>query len=169
LSDFLHILFSFGENKSIFYRKEKNMVPEKLPESELLQYVYKTADMGVEGIAAVLDYTDSSELKKVLRDQMSEYVRYKDQAGQMLTAMGAELTGANPIAKISSSAMATGKLMMDRSASKIAEMTIQGNSMGVSKTIKHLHAYAANDDARKLTEQLLATEKANIEQLKPFL
>lgn len=140
-----------------------------LPENELLQYVYKTADMGVEGIASVLDYADNPELKKVLRDQMSEYVRYKDQAGKMLAERQAELTGANPIAKISSSAMAAGKLMMDHSASKIAEMTIQGNSMGVSKTIKHLHDYPEHDEARKLTEQLLATEKANIEQLKPFL
>ena len=140
-----------------------------LPENELLQYVYKTADMGVEGIASVLDYTENAELKKVLRDQMSEYTRYKDQAGKMLCENGAELTGANPIAKISSSAMAAGKLMMDHSASKIAEMTIQGNSMGVSKTIKHLHDYPEHDEARKLTEQLLATEKANIEQLKPFL
>ena len=140
-----------------------------LPETELLQYVYKTADMGVEGINAVLDYAQSPELKKVLRDQKSEYVRYKEQAGRMLEAKNENLTGANPIAKVSSYAMAAGKLMMDRSSSKIAEMTIQGNSMGVSKTIKHLHDYPEHDEARKLTEQLLATEKANIEQLKPFL
>ncbi len=140
-----------------------------LPETELLQYVYKTADMGVEGINAVLDYAESPELKKVLRDQKSEYVRYKDRAGKMLAERDENMTGANPIAKISSYAMATGKLIMDRSTSKIAEMTIQGNSMGVSKTIKHLHDYTEDDDARRLTEQLLATEKANIEQLKPFL
>lgn len=140
-----------------------------LPETELLQYVYKTADMGVEGINAVLDYAENPELKKVLRDQKSEYVRYKEQAGRMLEARSENLTGANPIAKVSSYAMATGKLIMDRSASKIAEMTIQGNSMGVSKTIKHLHDYPEHDEARKLTEQLLATEKSNIEQLKPFL
>lgn len=140
-----------------------------LPETELLQYVYKTADMGVEGINAVLDYAENPELKKVLRDQKSEYIRYKEQAGRMLEARSENLTGANPIAKVSSYAMATGKLIMDRSASKIAEMTIQGNSMGVSKTIKHLHDYPEHDEARKLTEQLLATEKSNIEQLKPFL
>ena len=140
-----------------------------LPQSELLKYVYKTADMGVEGINAVLDYAESPELKKVLRDQKSEYVRYKDQAGRMLAERNEDIAGANPIAKVSSYAMATGKLIMDRSSSKIAEMTIQGNSMGVSKTIKHLHDYPENDEARKLTEQLLATEKANIEQLKPFL
>nr|MBQ5811003.1 hypothetical protein [Clostridia bacterium] len=140
-----------------------------LPQTELLQYVYKTADMGVEGINAVLDYAESPELKKVLRDQKSEYVRYKDQAGKMLADRDESITGANPIAKISSYAMATGKLIMDRSSSKIAEMTIQGNSMGVSKTIKHLHDYPTHDAARKLTEALLATEKANIEQLKPFL
>ena len=43
-----------------------------LPENELLQYVYKTADMGVAGIESVLEFATNGELRKVLRDQMSE-------------------------------------------------------------------------------------------------
>lgn len=50
------------------------------------------------------------------------------------------------------------------------EMTIQGNNMGVSKTIEHLHDYDGDDEeVRQLVEKLLATEEANVEQLKPFL
>lgn len=140
-----------------------------IPENELLQYVYKTADMGVAGIEAVLEFTTSSELKKVLRDQMSEYVGCRTQAEQLLAARSDGSTGVNPIAKMSAQAMATGKLLLDASASKIAEMTIQGNSMGVSKTLRHLHDYTQNDDARRLAEDLLRIEQANIEQLKAFL
>lgn len=140
-----------------------------LPENELLQYVYKTADMGVVGIEAVLDYATDPELKKVLRDQMSEYVCCRTEAEQMLVERSDDGKGVNPIAKMSAEAMATGKLMMDPSTSNIAEMTIQGNNMGVSKTLRHLHDYPKQDDARRLTEQLLRIEQANIEQLKPFL
>ena len=60
--------------------------------------------------------------------------------------------------------------MTNRSASKIAEMTIQGNNMGVSKTIQHLHDYTGGDRAvRNLTRKLIATEEANVDQLKSFL
>lgn len=140
-----------------------------IPENELLQYVYKTADMGAVGIEAVLEYVRDPQLKKVLCDQMSEYVRCRAQAEQMLAARSDDGKGVNAIAKMSAQAMTTGKLLLDPSTSKIAEMTIQGNSMGVSKTIRHLHDYPQHDEVRSLAEQLLTTEKSNIEQLKPFL
>ena len=125
--------------------------------------------MGVTGIEAVLEYTTNAELRKVLRDQMSEYVCCRTQAEQLLAARSDDGKGVNPIAKMSAQAMTAGKLMVDSSPTKIAEMTIQGNSMGVSKTLRHLHDYEKNDDARRLTEDLLRIEQANIEQLKPFL
>ena len=140
-----------------------------LPENELLQYVYKTADMGVVGIEAVMDYVTDPELKKVLRDQMSEYVCCRTEAEQMLLSRSEDGKGPGLMAKMSAEAMATGKLMMDASTENIAEMTIQGNNMGVSKTLRHLHDYPKEDDARRLTERLLKIEQANVEQLKPFL
>ena len=74
------------------------------------------------------------------------------------------------MAKISSEVMAHGQMLLNDSVSKIAEMTIQGNNMGVSKTIQHLHDYSGDDEeVRALTRKLLATEEANVEQLKPFL
>ncbi|MBQ5390584.1 MAG: hypothetical protein IIU58_06735 [Clostridia bacterium] len=140
-----------------------------LPENELLQYVYKTADMGVVGIEAVLEYATDPALRKVLRDQMSEYVCCRTEAEQMLLARSEDGKGVNPIAKLSAQAMSVGKMMTDSSTSSIAEMTIQGNNMGVSKTLRHLRDYPKQDDVRRLTEQLLKIEQANIEQLKPFL
>ena len=51
-----------------------------------------------------------------------------------------------------------------------SEMMIKGNTMGVTKTIKHLHDYAGKDSAvRELTKKLLATEEENARQLRPFL
>ena len=49
-------------------------------------------------------------------------------------------------------------------------MTIQGNNMGISKTIQHLHDYTGNGQAAvELANRLLATQRANVEQLQAYL
>lgn len=139
-------------------------------DSELLQYVYKTTDMGCKGIESVENYIKCTALKDKLKDQKVEYQKLRNQAKDLLAAMDEEPKGVGPIAGISADVMAAGEMMVNHTDSKIAEMTIQGNQMGVNKTIKHLHDYSGtNDTVRTLTQKLLATEEANVEQLKSFL
>ena len=139
-------------------------------DTELLQYVYKTADMGCTGIQSVLDYTQSAPLKNKLKDQYKEYSDLRKQAQSLLQARQDPPEGADILAKVSADFMTAGKMMVDHTDSKIAEMTIQGNQMGINKTIKHLHDYSGqNGTTRALAEKLLATEQANAEQLKSFL
>ena len=141
-----------------------------LPETELLQYVHKTADMGCEGIHSVLEYTENIQLKKALEEQLFEYQNLRRKAAELLNKRGEKPSNAGTIAKMSSGIMAIGKLMIDRSDSKIAEMTIQGNNLGVNKTLRHLHDYDGEDkEVKNLTEKLLATEENNVEKLKMFL
>lgn len=139
-------------------------------DTELLQYVYKTTDMGCDGIQSVLDYVQSADLKDKLKDQQDEYRNLRSQAKTLLEKRNELPKGVSPIAKVSADVMSTGKMMVDHTDSKIAEMTIQGNQMGINKTIEHLHDYhGQNVTIRALTEKLLATEQANAEQLKSFL
>lgn len=139
-------------------------------DTELLQYVYKTADMGCEGIRSVLDHTHSTSLKSQLKDQQEEYQKIRSQAQVLLEGRNELPKGAGPVAKISADLMSAGKMMADHTDSKIAEMAIEGNQMGINKTIKHLHNYGGRDGAvRDLTKKLLTTEQANAEQLKRFL
>ena len=47
---------------------------------------------------------------------------------------------------------------------------IQGNTMGMTKSLKHLHDYHGKDErVRDLANKLLKTEEANIQQMKKFL
>ena len=74
------------------------------------------------------------------------------------------------MARLSSQAMATRKTLSDASESKLAERVSQGNNMGGTKGLKHLHDYQGNDPKiRALAEKLLATEQANVSQMQPFL
>ncbi|NLM84280.1 MAG: hypothetical protein GX189_06170 [Clostridiales bacterium] len=141
-----------------------------LHDTELLQYVYKTTDMGCKGIQSVLDRAKSENLKSTLTQQQREYAKLRDEARAILESKREKPKGVSPVSKLSADMMTSLKMMTGRSDSKIAEMTIQGNQLGITKTAKHLNNYSGGDETvRSLTKKLLETEEANAKQLQRFL
>ena len=93
-----------------------------------------------------------------------------DQAERLLRSLGEEPRDPGLLAKVSAEVMSTFKTLADPSASNIAEMVIQGNTMGATKSTRHLGDYAGgNREIRNLAERLLHTEEANAAQMKQFL
>ena len=141
-----------------------------LSETQLLNHIYQTAEMGREGIQSVLKYTEEPKLVQALNSQLSEYQQIQNSAGSMLQARGEPPKGIGPVAKASSEVMSTMKAMTDRSATNIAEMMIQGSTMGVTKSLRTIRDCDVKDgEVRRLADQLLKTEQANIEEMKRFL
>ncbi len=140
-----------------------------LPEMELLQYVYKTADMGCEGINAVESHAEEKMLRELKR-QRAEYEHIRGEADALIRQRGDSPGGAGKMAKLSADMMSAGQLAMDDSRSKIAEMMIQGTTMGIVKTIRHLRDYDGQDDKpRALGQRLLDTQESNVEKMKAYL
>lgn len=98
-----------------------------------MQYIHKTAEMGCEGILSVLNYTADGGLKNVLSQQLDEYRNFERDAEKLLLEHGERANDVGTVAKTSARMMSAGKLAANRSASKIAEMTIEGNNMGINK------------------------------------
>ena len=141
-----------------------------MKDMELLQYVHETAAMGVLGLQDLLPQAESTGMRQSLRSQIREYQDIAHSSAQLLQAKGAQPKDPGLMARLSSQAMATVKTLADSSDSKLAEMVIQGNNMGVTKGLKHLHDYQGNDPKiRALAKKLLATEQANVSQMQPFL
>lgn len=141
-----------------------------LTETQLLNHIYQTAEMGCEGIHSVLKYADEPKLVDALHSQLSEYETLQNSAGAMLQARGESAKGISPMAKLSSEAMATMKAMADHSATNIAEMMIQGSTMGVTKSLRTIRDCDLQDNSvRDLANRLLKTEQDNIEEMKKFL
>ena len=139
-------------------------------DSELLQYIHQTAEMGKSGIDAVSNQVRTDSLHQVLQAQYSEYDQLSTASGQMLAARGEFPKDVSPVAKISAELTSAVKTMTDDSPAKIAEMMIQGNTMGITKSLRSLHSYQGTDHkVRRLAEKLLSTEQANVEQMKQFL
>lgn len=141
-----------------------------LSETQLLNHIYQTAEMGQDGIQSVLKYANEPKLCSALNAQMTEYRKLQDSASQMLKERNREPAGINPMAKMGSEMMSAMKTMTDHSATKIAEMMIQGSTMGVTKSIRTIRDCDLKDERVKdLADKLLQTEQANIEEMKKFL
>ncbi len=141
-----------------------------LNEAQLLNHIYQTAEMGCEGIQSVLKYADEPRIVDALNNQLSEYQKLQNSAETMLHARGEHPKGIGALAKMGSEAMSTMKTMMDHSATKIAEMMIQGSTMGVTKSLRTIRDCDLKDErVRDLADKLLKTEEANITEMKKFL
>ncbi|HIR18687.1 MAG TPA: hypothetical protein IAB33_00190 [Candidatus Pelethomonas intestinigallinarum] len=139
-------------------------------EIDLLSHVYQTAEMGQDGITSVLRYSRDPSLRQALERQKREYRELQASAGDMLRSRGVQPDGVGAAAKLSSELMSAMKTMVDHSSTKIAEMMIQGSTMGVTKSLRTLRDCRPEDPRVKdLADKLLKTEQANIEEMKTFL
>ncbi len=141
-----------------------------LSETQLLNHIYQTAEMGEDGILSVLKYADEPRLCSALNTQMTEYRKLQDSAAAMLRERQIEPKGISSMARAGSEMMSAMKTMTDHSATKIAELMIQGSTMGVTKSLRTIRDCALKDEqVRDLADKLLKTEQANIEEMKKFL
>lgn len=141
-----------------------------LSETQLLNHIYQTAEMGQDGIRSVMGYAKEPKLLTALSQQMTEYQKLQDSAGEMLRARRVEPEGIGTMAKMGSEMMSAMKTMADHSATKIAEMMIQGSTMGVTKSLRTIRDCDLKDErVRDLADKLLKTEQANIEEMKKYL
>lgn len=141
-----------------------------LNNTDLLNHIRQTTEMGRDGIDMVMEYAEYKPFRDALQDQKAEYSRLYRAADTMLRIRGGEPQELSAIAKLSSELSSSMKTMRDHSTSKIAEMMIQGNTRGMTKSLQCLDQYSGEDkEVKALAEKLLRTEEANIEQMKPFL
>ena len=141
-----------------------------MKDTELLQFVHKTAQMGIKGLKDVEGQIHEEPLREAVGRQVAEYRKISREAGELLRSYGEEPNDVGLVARISSEVMSAAKTFPAASSSKIAEMVIQGNTMGITKGTKHLNDYAGDDrQVRALAQRLIATEQDNVEQMKRFL
>lgn len=141
-----------------------------MKDGEMLDYIYKSTEMGRYGILTVLPGAQEENLRSALEQQLTEYGKLSQASAKLLEERGKHPKELGGMAKLSSRVSAGMQRMMDPSGEKIAEMMIQGNTMGMTKSLRHIHDYETGDSQVKhLAGKLLATEEANIEQMKKFL
>ena len=137
---------------------------------ELLNAIYKNVDMGTHAIDSIIDKVSDQKLQKLILKQNKIYETILADCEKLATHMAEELNGINPFAKMSSSASINMKTLINNEASHIAEMMIQGTTMGITDVIKAMGEYpTAHDEIKNVAIRLQHSEEEFVDSLKTFL
>lgn len=137
---------------------------------EMLNEIRKTTKMGQVGIHAVMKGGLTGEFHNVLKSQLEEYDAIYHEADTLLREHGGTPKKLNTLAKWGSAMATSMKMKSDGSHSKVAEMMIQGNTKGMIKSIQSIRSMGILDPkVSALSNRLLQTEQANIDQMKAYL
>ena len=137
---------------------------------ELLDYVYQNAEMGVNSISKLMEITDDAEFMRQLDTQKNEYTAMKNDAEKLLREKGMTEDDLSAFDRARTYIMINMQTIKDKSVSHIAEMLMQGSTMGIVQALRKLREYTQVDEAvQKLMKKLLEMEEHNFEQLKKYV
>jgi hypothetical protein len=142
---------------------------EKITTVELYQEVYKGCKMGADSLVNLLPKVNDESLRNEITAQLDRYEDYASQAREKLFDLDKTPKEENPISKISAKMGVMMNTMLDATSSHIAQMIIEGCSMGITELLKAVHAYGEKDEAEQLTRDVISFEESCSENMKKYL
>ena len=126
--------------------------------------------MGVSAIDEVVDKANAQALRDLLSVSKEEHERLGRSVRDALHRFGDEGKAPSPIAKTMSTAKTNMELMMKPCDATIADLIIDGCSMGIKSLSKYLNQYAAADESAKdVFKKLIALEEELARDLRGYL
>ena len=104
----------------------------------LLNEVSRSAEMGKNTVRRLLDVTDDPKMLSHLRKELATFEDVSRRSHAMLATYGKLPKEQSPAAKLSAQMGISMKTMVDRSPRNLAEMLIEGNTMGVTQLTEAL-------------------------------
>ena len=126
--------------------------------------------MGISAIDEVMEYAQSTDMRKYLQDSSEENQKLQDDLQKVLADYHDNGKEPNPIASGMSWIKTNFKLKMDESDSTIAELMTDGCNMGIKSLSRYLNQYQAADERSKdLTKRLIKAEEKLSQNMRQFL
>ena len=137
---------------------------------ELLRDVVRTARDGDEGIRLVMDKTNDTGFREALFTEQEKYQSVERDAGRRLVGMGSK---AEPESVMARAGMWMGmqmQTMTDHSTAHLANLLIQGSTMGVTELTRSRNEHKdADEGSMALGDRLIKCQQESIERAKGFL
>ena len=141
-----------------------------MQEIEILKEISKDAKMGMDSLTTVTDKAQDEKFKKVLNNQHDEYQNIFDRSQELLIQQGENYEDVPTMQKVMSWTGIQMNTMSDKSNSKLSELLIQGNDMGVVKGNKLLHNNEfSTPEIKNLLSDFIRLQEKNIDDLKQYL
>lgn len=140
---------------------------------ELLEYIYKNAEMGVFTMTELLKDLKEKEnkIKPVVEKELKEYEKYLKDSKKELNKFKEPLKKNSMMAKMMSSMGIKKETRSDNSDAAIAHMIIEGATMGIVDIESKIKNYKDTADKKVLNlgKDYLKTLECQIEELKKYL
>lgn len=140
---------------------------------EILEYIYQTSNMGMQStkdLMASLKGKDN-KIKKLVEEIKKNYEKYAKETEKLLNKNDLEAKPIGMMAKAMSKMSINKEMISDNSDANIADMLIQGLTMGNLELTKHIDNYEKTADKKiiNLAKDLRKFGEEYIEKLKTYL
>lgn len=141
-----------------------------MKEMQILKEINKDAKMGMDSLNMVTDKVQDDKFKKLLNEQHNEYQNIFDRTQELLVQNKEEMVDVPSKQKVMAWTGIQMNTLNDKSNSKLSELLIQGNDMGVIKGTKLLHECSfTTPEIKNLLSDFVRLQEKNIDDLKKFL
>lgn len=139
---------------------------------KLLEALYKNVRMGADSIIDIMPKTVDEDLRNELTSELERYGEFSKKIESAILDMGEDAKDQGVLAKLGTKMSVAMNTMMDSTTSHIAEMMIQGGTMGITDATKLLREYestSCSENALSLAREIIKYEEDTVERLKKFL
>ena len=141
-----------------------------MQEIEILKEISKDSKMGMDSLTLVTDKVHDEHFKEVLNHQHDEYQNIFDRTQELLVQNNEDIKDVPAMQKAMSWMGIQMNTINDQSNSKLSELLIQGNDMGIVKGTKLLHDTSfTTPEIKNLLSDFVRLQEKNIDDLKSFL
>lgn len=136
---------------------------------ELLKEVYQNAEMSKDIIGRMIKICDDSNFRAALAEEFAEYHEVMGQAKSIIDEKGYPIR-TNKAGKAAAMSGITLNTLIDKTSTHLAEMMVQGSTMGVIDMKRALKTYTGADDTiTKIANKLCETEQNNVRKMLEFV
>lgn len=140
---------------------------------ELLECIYQNADMGTKTLTDLLNELKErdNKIKNLVGEELKGYEKFVKESKELLKKNDTEPKGKGVMADMMSKMGIKREVSMDNSDSAIAEMLIEGFTMGNLELSKLIDSYKDQADKKilKLAKELQTFGENEIKKLKAYL
>lgn len=137
---------------------------------EFLNKIYENETMGGESVSMLSEKVEDKEVLLELERQHSEYNKIAGDTVQALAQEKAVPKQQSPLAKMGVWSGVQLNTLTDRSNDKIAQMMIEGSTMGIIDLSRLMKEYSdIPEDYRKIAQKLIKLEEDGSQRMKQFL
>ena len=141
-----------------------------MQEIEILKEINKDAKMGMDSLTMVTKKVEDEKFKKLLDNQHDEYQNIFDRTQELLVQENKNIQDVPTMQKVMAWTGIQMNTLNDKSNSKLSELLIQGNDMGVIKGTKLLNeSNFTTPEIENLLSDFVRLQEKNIDDLKKFL